>query len=74
MSRKPCRFRSLAHERKLDNVQYQANIDTLHSFHQRIQHTENGVKFNEGLDTLDYELLSSEFDTVGNFEKIKVEI
>jgi hypothetical protein len=74
MSRKNCRFRSLSHERKLDDTLYRANIDRLQTFPHTYIRTENGVFFKEGLSTLDYEVLNEEVEPNNYYKKITVEI
>jgi predicted glycosyltransferase involved in capsule biosynthesis len=73
MSRKPCRYKSLAHGRTHDTKQYESNIDRLKAFHQSYTIIDGEIIFNEGLSTLEYSVISSNELTV-NYERITVEI
>lgn len=67
--RKNCRFKSLSHDRVINPLEYQKNIELLKSFDS--MYDSNGFK--DGLTTLKYSLLSSE--TIGEkTEKIIVSI
>lgn len=74
MSRKPCRYKSLAHERVLDKTQYAANIDRLHTFSQSFDVIEGELIFKEGLSTLEYNVIGSKHEPDDNYEHITVEI
>ena len=50
--RKGCKYRSLQHERKIDQVPYRDNLNRLNLFHQNP--TEEYI-LNDGLSTLRYE-------------------
>lgn len=68
IQRRMCKYRSLAHDRIIENALYQKNIE-------RLQNSEScwdGVSFTEGLSTLSYSVLKEEnvFDAL----KITVEI
>lgn len=72
MSRKPCRYKSLTHDRVLDNTQYSANIERLHTFQQSFEVINSEVIFKEGLSTLKYKVISSKHEP--DYEHITVEI
>ena len=55
-SRKNCRYRSLAHERPIDPVFYQKNLERLNKYMDYF----DGKTFIEGLTTLEYKILSTE--------------
>jgi predicted glycosyltransferase involved in capsule biosynthesis len=74
VSRKNCSYRSLNHDRKIDQEDYQLNLKKLQNFGANF---ENG-RSKEGLDTLDYEILEESL-SVGDsgtpmYKKITVKI
>lgn len=68
-SRKQCRFKSLAHERIIDPIDYRRNISILNNF--GTSYDQNGFK--EGLSTLSYKVLN-EIDLDDKTKKILVSI
>lgn len=62
--RKDCKFKSLFHERNIDNFEYNRNLQILNGWALRAD--------TDGLNSLNYKLLESEI--LSGYEKIKVEI
>lgn len=69
MSRKPCRFQSLAHDRIIDPKLYQGILERLHSFDKYVKDD----KIIEGFDTLKYNVIEQQ-DIFENTTKITVSI
>jgi predicted glycosyltransferase involved in capsule biosynthesis len=69
ISRKPCRFQSLAHDRHIDPTLYQGILERLHSFSDYVK----DGKIIEGFDSLEFTILE-ESEIFENTTKIKVSI
>jgi predicted glycosyltransferase involved in capsule biosynthesis len=69
ISRTPCRFQSLAHDRHIDPTLYQGILERLHSFSDYVK----DGKIIEGFDSLEFTILE-ESEIFENTTKIKVSI